>query len=91
MHNLDQSTPDQPAGRKPRLGVSSPGEGHSIRLLENAWVDKYTIAKSLITDLEAHLSKMEEIGALVAAAHLAAAVEALKREFGFPSKASDTD
>lgn len=91
MHNPDQSTPDKPVGRKPRLEVSSRGEGYAIRLLENAWVDKYAIANSLVTNLEAHLSEMENIGALVAAAHLAAAVEALRREFRIPDKASVTD
>ncbi|WP_238539123.1 hypothetical protein [Novosphingobium sp. AP12] len=49
------------------------------------------IAKSLVTELQARLVEMETIGALVAAAHLEAAIEALCREFGVPRDASNTD
>lgn len=69
------------------------GSGRRQRLLplENAWVNKDAIAKSLAADLETRLGQLEEIGAMVAAAHLETAIEALCREFGIPREASDTD
>ncbi|MFT4054446.1 MAG: hypothetical protein QM681_08055 [Novosphingobium sp.] len=54
-------------------------------------MNKDAIAKSLAADLETRLGQLEEIGAMVAAAHLETAIEALCREFGIPRKASDTD
>jgi hypothetical protein len=54
-------------------------------------VNKDAIAKSLAADLETRLDQLEEIGAMIAAAHLQAAIESLCREFGIPRKASDTD
>lgn len=71
-------------------GIGS-GRTHWFLPLENAWVNKDAIAKSLAADLEMHLGQLEEIGAMVAAAHLEAAIESLRREFGIPRKASDTD
>ncbi|GAB7555716.1 hypothetical protein QUC32_16700 [Novosphingobium resinovorum] len=54
-------------------------------------MNKDAIAKSLAADLETRLDQLEEIGAMIAAAHLQAAIESLCREFGIPRKASDTD
>ncbi|WP_170065822.1 hypothetical protein [Novosphingobium guangzhouense] len=54
-------------------------------------MNKDAIAKSLAADLEARLGQLEAIGALLAAAHLDAAIDALCREFGIPRNASDTD
>ena len=44
-------------------------------------VDKITVANSLIDELEAKLSSIDSLGALIAAAHLDAAIDALCREF----------
>lgn len=71
-------------------GIGS-GRRHCFLPLENAWVNKDAIAKSLAADLEKRLDQLEEIGAMIAAAHLQAAIESLCREFGIPRKASDTD
>ncbi|MEE4450010.1 hypothetical protein [Novosphingobium resinovorum] len=54
-------------------------------------MNKDAIAKSLVADLESRLGEIEAIGALVAAAHLETAIEALCREFDIPRKASNTD
>ncbi len=59
--------------------------------LENTWVNKDEIAKSLLAELEARLVDMEALGALVSAAHLEAAIESLCREFDLPREASNTD
>jgi hypothetical protein len=59
--------------------------------MENTWVNTDGIAKSLVTELQARLVEIESIGALVAAAHLDAAIDALCREFGVQRDASDTD
>lgn len=59
--------------------------------MEKTWVNTDGIAKSLVTELQARLTEIESIGALVAAAHLEAAIEALCREFGVPRNASNTD
>jgi hypothetical protein len=54
-------------------------------------VDKIAIAKSLAKDLEGRLRTMEEIGALVSAAHLDAAIDSLCRTFDIPRTISDTE
>ena len=72
-------------------GVPGPGMGISPYPLENTWVNKDENAKSLLADLEARLIDMESLGALVAAAHLDAAIVSVCREFNLPRKASDTD
>jgi hypothetical protein len=59
--------------------------------MENTCVNTDGIAKSLVTDLQARLLEIESIGALVAAAHLDAAIEALCRAFDVPREASNTD
>lgn len=59
--------------------------------MENTWVNTYGIAETLAIDLQARLADMEAIGALVAAAHLEASIEALRRQFGLPREASETD
>ena len=48
-------------------------------------------AQSLVANLEARLLDIESLGALVAAAHLEAAIDALCREFDLTRKASDLD
>ncbi|HUD30060.1 MAG TPA: hypothetical protein VMQ93_14405 [Novosphingobium sp.] len=54
-------------------------------------MNTYGIAETLAIDLQARLADMEAIGALVAAAHLEASIEALRRQFGLPREASETD
>ena len=54
-------------------------------------MDKHSIAKSLAAELSARLADLEAIGALFAAAHLAAAVEALSRDFSLSPDASVMD
>lgn len=59
--------------------------------MENTHVSKEGIAQSLASDLEARLEDLERLGALVAAAHLESAIEALYREFGLTRKVSEPD
>ena len=49
------------------------------------------MAQALVRDLQARLLEMEAIGALIAAAHVEAAIEALCREFGVRRETSNTD
>lgn len=60
-------------------------------LWESTWVDKIAIANSLVGDLEDRLSSLEDLGALIAAAHLDAAIDALCREFDVARNQSDPD
>ena len=48
---------------------------------ETSWVDKIAIVNSLVDELEDRLASLETLGALLAAAHLDAAIDALCREF----------
>ncbi|EIZ80145.1 hypothetical protein WSK_1178 [Novosphingobium sp. Rr 2-17] len=50
-----------------------------------------TIAKSLVLKLDALIIPAEEIGALVAVAHLDAAIQALCREFDLRREGSESD
>lgn len=54
-------------------------------------MDKHSIAKALIAELSARLVDLEALEAFVAAAHLAAAIEALGRDFDLSEDASVTD
>ncbi|WP_197063511.1 hypothetical protein [Novosphingobium malaysiense] len=54
-------------------------------------MDKIAIAKSLANDLEKHLCTLETIGALVAAAHLDAAVASLRQTFDIPVDKSEPE
>ncbi|WP_404480982.1 hypothetical protein [Novosphingobium sp. BL-52-GroH] len=54
-------------------------------------MNKDVTARSLVAELEARLLDMETLGALVATAHLEAAIEALCRQFDLQREASDTD
>lgn len=42
-------------------------------------------------DLDTRLGEVEALGALVAAAHLQTAIDALAREFGIAQESSNTD
>ena len=54
-------------------------------------MDKVAIASSVIDELEAMLGKLEALGALIAAAHLDAAINALCGEFEVFRGQSDPD
>lgn len=54
-------------------------------------MSKQGIAQSLASDLEARLEDLERLGALVAAAHLESAIEALCREFNLSRNVSAPD
>jgi hypothetical protein len=54
-------------------------------------VDKVSVANSLIDELEDKLSSVETLGALIAAAHLDAAIDALCREFDVERDLSEPD
>lgn len=54
-------------------------------------MNKAEIATSVLADLETRLLEIEAIGALHAAAHLDAAIEALCRECGVERKSSKSD
>jgi hypothetical protein len=79
------------AGSQTEVRGSGPGCGAFPHPMENTWVNKDGTAKSLVAELEARLADVESLGALIAAAHLEAAIEALCRELGLPREASDTD
>lgn len=54
-------------------------------------MDKVAIAKSLLAELESSLAKLESLDALIAAAHLDAAIDALCRELDIARDLSDPD
>ncbi|MCT2401063.1 hypothetical protein [Novosphingobium mangrovi (ex Huang et al. 2023)] len=54
-------------------------------------MSKADIAKSLVAELEAVLPRIEAIDALLAAAHLDAAIDALCSEFDIARNISDPD
>ncbi|SFG06118.1 hypothetical protein SAMN05518801_106205 [Novosphingobium sp. CF614] len=54
-------------------------------------MEKVAIAESLVVELEAELAKLEQLGALIAAAHLDAAINALCREFNIERNRSEPD
>lgn len=54
-------------------------------------MDNAAIANSLVGELEQKLSSVESLGALIAAAHLDAAIDALCREFDVTRELSDPD
>lgn len=54
-------------------------------------MDEVAIAKSLVDELEAKLSSLEALGALVAAAHLDAAIDAFCRDLDVTREPSDPD
>lgn len=58
---------------------------------ETTWVDKIAIANSLVDELEDRLASLETLGALLAAAHLDAAIDALCREFDVVRDFSEPD
>lgn len=59
--------------------------------MEYIWVNTDGMAQSLVTELQKRLLEIEAMGALVAAAHLDAAIEALCREFDVHREASNSD
>lgn len=79
------------AGSQTKVRGYGPGAGQVPAPMENTWVNTDGIAKSLVNELQARLAEIESIGALVAAAHLEAAIDALCREFGIERDASNTD
>jgi hypothetical protein len=54
-------------------------------------VNKVAIAKSLVDELETKLPHLEAIDALIAAAHVDAAINALCKEFDITRDVSDPD
>jgi hypothetical protein len=54
-------------------------------------VNTVDIAIQVAAEIEAVLSKVEALGALVAAAHLDSAIESLCREFNLPRTSSVMD
>lgn len=60
-------------------------------LSEKSSVQNVTIAKSLVHELDALIVSAEAIGALVAVAHLDAAIQALCREFDLRREGSKSD
>ncbi|MGF7152811.1 hypothetical protein [Novosphingobium gossypii] len=54
-------------------------------------MNKDAIANSLIAKLSAHLDEIEVIDAMVAAAHVEAAIDALRRQFAIANEVSNTD
>ena len=79
------------AGSLTKVRGSGPGCGIIPCPPENAWVNNEAIATTLAADLEARLPDLEALGALVAAAHLQAAIDSLRREFPSPPEASVSD
>lgn len=61
------------------------------RFAENTIVNNNTIARSLVDELTTRLMYLEEIGALVAAAHIDTAIDILRRDFDLPRDGSRTD
>lgn len=54
-------------------------------------MNKDAIARSLVAELSALLDEIEVIDALFAAAHVEAAIDALRRQFALANEASNTD
>ena len=54
-------------------------------------MEKVATTESLIVELKSGLAKLERLGALVAAAHLDACINALARDPGFRRDSSDPD
>lgn len=79
------------AGSLTKVRGPGPGPGSLPYPMENTRVNKDVTARSLVAELEARLLDMETLGALVATAHLEAAIEALCRQFDLQREASDTD
>lgn len=59
--------------------------------MEKLRVEKVATTESLIVELKSRLDKLERLGALVAAAHLDACINALSRDFRFRPDQSDPD
>lgn len=54
-------------------------------------MDKIGAAHSLLNELQQRIDDLEAMGALIAAAHLAAAVDALSRELSLSRNESEAD
>ncbi|MYL96738.1 hypothetical protein GR702_02985 [Novosphingobium sp. FGD1] len=59
--------------------------------MENTWVNTNQVAQDIASDLQVRIADLEKIGALIAAAHVQAAIDALRQQFDLPCEASETD